>query len=224
MYSTIYLIRHGETDWNLNGRWQGHADVPLNPLGLRQAQLVARRFLSEQLPVDALYSSDLDRAYRTARAIGEAVQLEVQPLPELREIDVGRWSGLTYEEIRVHYPDEIAMIEQGHDIPRGGGESLTLLRRRVVAAIESLVARHPQATLAIVTHGGCIRMLLAHADDRSDLDHHGYLHIGNTSISTLQIGRAGWRTIQTNDMRHLEEQHDPELASTPPDDAELPAL
>lgn len=224
MHSTIYLIRHGETDWNLNGRWQGHADVPLNPLGWRQAQLVARRFLNEQLPVDALYSSDLDRAYQTARAIGEAVQLEVQPLQELREIDVGRWSGLTYEEIRVRYPEEIALIEQGHDIPRGGGESLGALRRRVVAAVESLVGRHPHATLALVTHGGCIRMLLAHADNRTDLDQHGYLHIGNTSISTLQISGAGWRTIQANDMRHLEGQRDPELASTPPDDAELPAL
>ena len=224
MNSTIYLIRHGETEWNLNGRWQGHADVPLNPLGVRQAQLVAHRFLSEQLQVDALYSSDLDRAYQTARAIGNTMKLELQALPELREIDVGRWSGLTYEEIRIHYPDEIAMIEQGHDIPRGGGESLAALRRRIVAAVESLVARHPHATLALVTHGGSIRMLLAHADGRSDFSRHSYLHIGNTSISTIQIRREGWRTIQMNDMRHLEAQHDPELSSAPPDDAELPAV
>jgi probable phosphoglycerate mutase len=224
MTTTVYLIRHGETDWNLAGRWQGHADVPLNEVGYRQARIVARRLAREAVQFDAIYSSDLARAFQTAWEIGAAVKIPVQLLPNLREIDLGTWSGLTYDEIKVTHPTEIALLEQGQDIPRGGGESLSALRKRVVEAVEAIANHHGGGTLGLVTHGGCIRMLLAHAESFQGDGFKRFPHIGNTSISILRISPAGWEILLTNDMSHLEEEHQPDLVSAPPDDAERPAL
>ncbi|MEI6777731.1 MAG: histidine phosphatase family protein [Chloroflexales bacterium] len=224
MTSTIYLIRHGETDWNLAGRWQGHADVPLNDLGLRQARLLAQRIQSEQISFDAIYSSDLARAYQTAWELGAAVRVPVQLYPPLREIDLGTWSGMHYDEIRERFPIEAKLLEQGQDIPRGGGETLFALRRRVVEALEAIIAHRDGETIALVTHGGCIRMLLAHAESFHGDGFVRFPHIGNTSISTLRCAPGDWETLSINDMRHLEASDEVDLASSPPDDAEQPAL
>lgn len=224
MSSTIYLIRHGETDWNLAGRWQGHADVPLNELGQRQARLLAQRMQAERIQFDAIYSSDLTRAYQTAWELGAAVRVPVQLYPPLREIDLGSWSGLHYNEIRERFPIEAKLLEEGQDIPRGGGETLSALRKRVVEAVEGIIAHRSGETIALVTHGGCIRMLLAHADSFHGDGFKRFPHIGNTSISILRCNGDGWDTLSINDMRHLEDAKDAELASSPPDDAEQPAL
>ncbi len=222
--TTVYLIRHGETEWNLNGRWQGHADVPLNAVGEHQAGLIARRLAAEGVVFDALYSSDLARAHQTARAISAALGVEVHLDRQLREIDLGTWSGLTYEEIRTTHPEEMALLAQGHDLPRGGGESIGAMGQRVVTALEALVARHPGATLGVVSHGGCIRMLLSHAEGYYGDGFKRFPHIGNTSLSIVQITQENWIPLLINDMAHLEATHDPALVSTPPDDAERPAL
>ncbi|MBP1466658.1 histidine phosphatase family protein [Candidatus Chloroploca sp. M-50] len=224
MSTTILLIRHGETDWNMTGRWQGHTDVPLNAIGLQQAELVASRLAQEGRRFDAIYSSDLARAYETARAIGAAVKVAVQLLPSLREIDLGTWSGLTYEEIKTKFPDEIALLDQNIDIPRGGGESLGALRTRVVETVTALGHHHQGQTLALVTHGGCIRMLLAHADNYAGDGFKRFPHIGNTSISVIEVNGNHWTLSLVNDMSHLTATNEAELISAPPDDAEQPAL
>ncbi|WP_298815371.1 histidine phosphatase family protein [Chloroflexus sp.] len=219
----VYLIRHGETDWNMEGRWQGHIDVPLNEIGYRQARLLANRLARDGVQFQAIYSSDLSRAYQTAWEIGAVLKVPVQLLPALREIDTGEWSGLTTNEVRDRFPAEWEQIMQGVDLPRGGGETTAALRRRVVTAVEAMVAQHRGKTLAFVTHGGCIRALLAHAENFHDTNFGRYPHIGNTSVTVLEIGYKHWRVKTVNDMQHLEVEHLPELVSTPPDDAELPA-
>jgi probable phosphoglycerate mutase len=223
MSTTVYLIRHGETDWNLEGRWQGHADVPLNELGLRQARLLGQRLAREGVRFDAIYSSDLARAFQTAWELGAAVKVPVQLLPPLREIDLGAWSGLTYPEIQQRFPAEVALLAQNQDVPRGGGETMAALRKRVSEAVTAICAHHPGETLALVTHGGCVRALLAHAaDSRAHDPFRQFPHIGNTSITVLRVESDGWHTDVVNDMTHLEAAHDPELVSAPPDDAEPP--
>ncbi len=224
MTTTVYLIRHGETDWNLAGRWQGHADVPLNEVGYRQARLLARRLAAEGVRFDAIYSSDLARAFQTAWEIGAAVKVPVQLLPNLREIDLGTWSGLTYDEIKTTHPTEIALLEQGQDIPRGGGETLSALRKRVVEAVDAIANHHKGSTLALVTHGGCIRMLLAHAESFQGDGFERFPHIGNTSVSVVRVGRESWEILRVNDIAHLQEADEPDLVSSPPDDAARPAL
>lgn len=223
MFTTVYVIRHGETDWNLSGRWQGHTDVPLNEVGQRQARLLGRRLAAEGVCFDAIYSSDLARAFQTAWELGAAVKVAVQLLPPLREIDLGAWSGLTHDEIKERFPTEIELLRQGQDIPRGGGETMFALRKRVVEAVDAIAAHHSGETLALVTHGGCVRAMLAHVDSLTAGDiFKRYPHIGNTSITVLRVGPDTWEAVSVNDMAHLEAEHEPELVSAPPDDAERP--
>jgi probable phosphoglycerate mutase len=224
MSTTFYVIRHGETDWNLNGRWQGHADVPLNEVGRAQAQRLAARLRAEGAHFDALLSSDLLRAWETAGAVGAALGMTPQPLVALREIDVGNWSGLTGAEVLARDGETYERIRSGEDLPRGGvGERFLDLYTRVVAAVERLAAEQPGRTLALVTHGGAVRALLMHAArDKIGLNVHR-IHIGNTSITVLIGGHAGWDVGAINDMAHL--AADPQardMMSAPPDDAERP--
>src|SRR5688572_30474192 len=102
--TTILLIRHGETEWNRNGRWQGHADIPLSQAGREQAQALAQRLVSEGAFFDHLYASDLCRAFETAQVVGRALNIPVHPFSPLREINVGSWSGLTRAEIIERFP------------------------------------------------------------------------------------------------------------------------
>jgi len=221
--TTFYVIRHGETDWNLDGRWQGHADVPLNEVGQAQARRLAERLSASGPRFAAIYSSDLKRAWETACTLGAAIGLEPQPLAALREIDVGRWSGLNAAQVRSLDGDTSARIQSGEDLARGGGERFVDLYERVVAATEQLAARHAGATLALVTHGGAVRALLLHAArDKNGVNPYR-IHIGNTAITVLSRDMTGWSFDVVNDMAHLEaspQAHD--MMSAPPDDAERP--
>lgn len=225
MITTVYLIRHGETEWNVNGRWQGHADIPLNGRGHQQARLLAQRLHNERITFNYIYSSDLTRAYQTAWEVGAAMKVAVELLPPLREIDLGAWSGMTKEEIRTRYPVEYSLLERREDIPRGGAETMSALRERVVKAIEALVAQHHGETLAFFTHGGCIRVMLTYVCQEFDISKLPCPHIGNTSITVLTHTPAGWKMELCNDMEHLvaAESQMPDLLTTPPDDAEQPA-
>jgi broad specificity phosphatase PhoE len=223
MPTTFYLIRHGETDWNLHGRWQGHTDIPLNNAGRLQAQRLAARLRADRVRFDAIYSSDLQRAWETAGVVGAALDLAPLPLPALREINVGCWSGLTSTEVLAHDGETYARYKSGEDVARGGGERFLDLYTRVVATIEQLADRQPGHTLALVTHGGPVRALLMHAArDKDDLDVR-HVHIGNTSITLLIGDRAGWVLGPINDTAHLAAgQQAPDVMSAPPDDAERP--
>lgn len=169
----ILLARHGETEWNRLGRWQGQADPPLNDLGRRQAERLAAQLAGEG--IDAVYSSDLRRASETARIVADRFGLAVRERPALREIDVGSWSGLTRDELRERFPEGYARWragEIGHD-----GETHEALTRRVVAAVESIADDHQGATVLVVSHGGAIRALRHHAagDPGESLDNGGTL-------------------------------------------------
>jgi probable phosphoglycerate mutase len=220
----ITLIRHGETEWNLTGRWQGHADVPLNELGKLQARRLAERLRAEGVRFDALYSSDLLRAWETAQALGEALGISPQSLPALREIDVGKWSGLNRQEVIALDAERMARLESGEDVRRGGdGERWSELYERVVGVVDSLAADYPRGRLALVTHGGPVRALLLNAARDKDNALPRHLHIGNTSISTLSGSPGAWTLGTINDMQHLEGgSQAPDMMSAPPDDAERP--
>ncbi|HEY1316529.1 MAG TPA: histidine phosphatase family protein [Gaiella sp.] len=155
----ILLARHGETEWNRLGRWQGHADPPLNETGRSQATALAEQLQGDGIA--AVYSSDLRRASETARIVAERLGLDVTEERALREIDVGSWSGLTRDEVRERYPDGFARWlsgEIGHD-----GETREALEKRVVDAVERIAAAHPDEHVLVVTHGGVVRALRRHA-------------------------------------------------------------
>jgi probable phosphoglycerate mutase len=155
----LLLARHGETEWNKSGRFQGHANPPLNDAGRGQATVLAEQLAGEG--IDAIYSSDLLRASETARTVGRRLGVAVVEDQGLREIDVGSWSGLKRDEIAARFPDGFERWmrgELGHD-----GETREQLTERVVATVERIARAHAGETVLIVTHGGAIRAIRRHA-------------------------------------------------------------
>jgi broad specificity phosphatase PhoE len=146
----ILLARHGETDWNREGRLQGWADLPLNERGREQARGLARTLAAE--PIDAVYTSDLARARETGEIVAESHGVPVVVDPGLREIDVGSWEGLTLSEIEQRFPGA-----EHHD-----GEAREAHQARVVAAVERIAHDHPGGRILLVSHGGSLRALRRH--------------------------------------------------------------
>jgi broad specificity phosphatase PhoE len=158
--TTILLARHGESDWNRAGRWQGQADRPLTELGREQAQALAARL--EDTELDAIYSSDLRRARETAEIVATAKGLEVTSVPELREVDVGSWSGLSRAEAERRFPEGFARWQGGGE-GWTDGETYQDLGDRVVRAVSRIAADHPGGRVLVVAHGGSIRAVHAAA-------------------------------------------------------------
>lgn len=160
----LWLIRHGQTDWNVLKRWQGQSpNAPtINELGVAQAQAVAEELADT--PFDALYTSDLPRAADTAHIIASRVGLVAQTDPRLREINQGEWEGLTPREISERYPDEwrVRHSDQHTSHRAPGGETADEVGERVLSAINEIARRHPGDTVIIVSHGFAIATVLAH--------------------------------------------------------------
>lgn len=155
----VYLVRHGETEWNATRRAQGQADIPLNDAGRAQAADAVAGL--DGVDLVAVYSSDLSRAVDTARPIAEARGLVVETDPAFREVDQGEWEGLTTDEIRRRWPKLWGPAR--HFSARPGGESPEQVQGRALAGLARTVERHPSDAVAIVSHGGTIRWLAAHA-------------------------------------------------------------
>jgi len=149
----ILLVRHGETDWNLEGRVQGHTDRPLNPTGLEQARALADCLAPEELV--AVYSSDLARARDTAAIVAHPHGVGVVLDPDLREKNFGSWEGSTGVEILERFPDAV----RGR---WGDAETTEMVAERAIAAIDRIRALHPAGTTLVVSHGGPLRAILAH--------------------------------------------------------------
>jgi broad specificity phosphatase PhoE len=166
--TTILIARHGESDWNRERRWQGHADRPLTERGREQARILAERLAHVEL--DAVYSSDLRRARETGQEVANRQGLEVQAIRELREVDVGSWSGLTREEAEVRFPDGFRHWKAGFPGWKDG-ETYEAMAERVVGAVHRIAREHDGGRVLVVSHGGPIRALHAEA---LGLDVHAY--------------------------------------------------
>ena len=156
----IWFVRHGETEWNRTKRYQGHSDIPLNENGRRQAQDTAALLVKE--PLSAIYASDLKRAVETAEAIAQTHELRVQQKPELRELHFGLWEGLRYEQIMEKWADELSLM---YEHPEKGcapeGEGFSELAKRAWPALQAIREAHQEEeAIAVVAHGGTIRVLL----------------------------------------------------------------
>jgi broad specificity phosphatase PhoE len=161
----LILIRHGETDWNVEGRWQGQADVPLNARGLQQTHVVVESLGQE--PISAIYSSDLQRAFMMAQALGRAKDLPVHTDPRLREIHQGKWQGMLVSEIKANYSEQFARRKYDPlNVAPPDGETVAQVRQRVIAVVEEIVQKHPTETIAIVSHGFALALVLAYFQRR----------------------------------------------------------
>jgi broad specificity phosphatase PhoE len=157
----LILIRHGETDWNTEGRWQGQADVALNATGLIQAQEMARAL--EPAGIAAIYSSDLQRARQTAQALADVNGLPVHQDSRLREIHQGEWQGLLFSDIEASYAQAYQDRKQDPlSFAPPGGETAAQVRQRVVSAARDIVRWHPGEIVAVVSHGFALAVLITH--------------------------------------------------------------
>jgi broad specificity phosphatase PhoE len=164
----LLLVRHGESEWNRSGRFQGHADPPLTELGRKQAQLLAEE-LAAWSP-RAVYTSDLRRARATAEEVAARAGAPLIALDELREIDVGDWQGLTWAELERRDP---AGARRWQDGTHGweNGETYEQLLERVLRALRLIALEHPSGRVVVVTHGGTLRTIAAYVDGVSIAEH-----------------------------------------------------
>jgi 2,3-bisphosphoglycerate-dependent phosphoglycerate mutase len=158
--TTFLLARHGETDWNSERRWQGHADQPLNAVGRGQARELAETLADRA--IDVVYASDLVRAHETAVIVADRLGLPVEVDAGLREVDVGDWAGRLLTEIERDDPEAFRRWQHGQKA-WNDGESYEEMGERVVATLLRIAARHPAETVLVVTHGGSIRACRASA-------------------------------------------------------------
>jgi probable phosphoglycerate mutase len=189
--TTILLARHGQTDWNLDRRWQGHADRPLNETGRAESRALASSLAGSGL--EALFSSDLARARETAEIVAEVLGLEVQIEPGLREVDVGEWSGLTPAEVAAQFPDGYRRRAEG-GTGWEHGELFEAMSARVVGSVLSLAAGHPEGRVLVVTHGGSLRALWAAAGG----EHSAWVNAGNCDVDEVDVERGQMRWIHSS--------------------------
>jgi broad specificity phosphatase PhoE len=159
---TLWLVRHGQTDWNLQGRYQGHADPPLNEVGLEEAARAAQELT--KLKLDALFCSDLLRAVQTAEQIAAATGLPCFVDPRLREVNLGGWEGMLSTDIKQNFPAEIEARRRdpvGYRPP--GGETLGEVAGRIFQAVDEIAMLYPGGQVAVVSHGLALAVLIARA-------------------------------------------------------------
>jgi broad specificity phosphatase PhoE len=190
----VFLVRHGATDWNKEKRAQGHADIDLNEEGHKQAAAVATELAHQK--VSAVFSSDLKRAYDTAKAIADAHGLDVIVDPDFREIDQGEWEGLTTGEIRTRWPD--LWGPNRHYNARPGGESPQQVKQRSLRALATAVAQHPDGVIVVVSHGGTIRWMSADALGYDDYRSRRIRGLGNGAVVCVDAEIEGDRLVLGN--------------------------
>lgn len=184
METTVFLIRHGVTEWHRQGRLLGRRDVPLSDEGIEQARATAALF--GDLTISDLIASPLQRALQTAEIIAERFDLDVARDPRLADFDVGKWAGQTYEEV-VATPEYQRYLANPDTREIPGGENLEEVRQRAVAALEQALADSPSGeAIALVSHAGVIRVLLTHYLGSPPANYHR-VRVSPGSISVLSF-------------------------------------
>ncbi|KAG2719860.1 hypothetical protein I3760_02G010800 [Carya illinoinensis] len=201
-YAEIVVVRHGETEWNADGRIQGHLDVELNDSGRQQASAVADR-LSREGKISVVYSSDLKRALETAQIIASCCgELEVIKEPNLRERHLGDLQGLVLREAAKLSPEAYQALSNhktDQEIP-GGGESLDQLYGRCTSSLERIGRKHKGERVVVVTHGGVVRSLYKRACPNG----RSRGKVLNTSVNILHLSDGDEWTIKSwGDVSHL---------------------
>lgn len=196
----LYLIRHGETTWNSERRWQGQIDAPLSDTGIAQAQALGEYLRGRA--ITAIYTSDLSRARVTAELIGGALGVAVQADMRWREMHMGILQGLTHPEIVENHQHHLdGLRDHWWDYQVEGAETRRVMLARLRAAFEEITATAAGPEAAIVSHGGTIRVLLHHLFP--DIDEALQKPIHNTSLTTLARDGEGWRLVSMAETPHL---------------------
>jgi phosphoserine phosphatase len=200
----IVLVRHGQTAWNREIRFRGRTDLPLDAVGLKQAEATGR-YIAARWPVVAVYASPLSRAMQTAEAIARAHDLAVRPSDALLDVDFGEWQGHSPDEVAQQYPDLLqAWRDKPHTVHFPGGENLDIVRSRVVAGLDEVIARHAGKTVALVGHAVVNQVMLCIVLGWSN-DHFWRVRQGTCAVNVFEAHEDGAFTIALlNDTSHLQ--------------------
>ena len=203
MKTRFYFIRHGETAWNKKGIYQGWTDIELSEEGLMQAELLRKRFC--HLHVDAVYSSPLKRAIATAQAVAKPSGIAVIKDEHFKEINFGEWEGSSVPELAEKYGKTFQdFFNDPFSHPFPGEGSFSSVTKRAMAGYQEILERHQGQTVAIVSHGGLLRVLIM-AILGMDKSFYRKTWLSNTAISTIDIHEDGSPLLLTlNDKAHLE--------------------
>lgn len=197
----MILVRHGETDWNRELRFQGHADVGLNAIGFEQARRLASRLAAE--PAAQLYASDLLRAQQTAQPVASQLGVSSVTEPALREQSFGRVEGMRVDDIKAQHPQAWEQWLRFHeDFCMPGGETTREFHARVVDAVYRIAGDHPGATLVVVTHGGVLDMIWRTARSLS-LGGPRQSQIPNAGVSRVRVSAGRIEVLAWADTEHL---------------------
>ena len=199
----LIIIRHGETEWNLEGRIQGHMDSPLTESGRAQAEAIAGRL--QTVEVNALYSSDLGRAYTTAQFVSHKTGQNILTDKRLRELHLGKFEGLTEEEVQKRFPEEYVYLknaEPSYIYP--GGESKEQFSLRVITCLEELMGKHQGEQIVVITHGGALSRLIRYTLGMPVVGSNGY-KICNAALNVFSYENKRWQLEIWGDLSHLTE-------------------
>ena len=197
----LYLVRHGETDYNNTMRFQGQTDIPLNQTGVEQAEKLAAFF--KDIPLDAVYSSSLQRAGKTAEIIAEEKGLEPVSLDALKEMSFGIWENMNSSDIQKKYPREwkdFFANPANTKIPQG--ESMNDVQKRAYPEIKRILDQYPEGNIAFVAHGGVIRVLICTMLGL-DLNRAWRIHVGNASVTCIYYWGRSYTLDFANETLHL---------------------
>ncbi len=201
----IILVRHGQTDWNREERFRGQLDVPLNKTGLAQARTTGRWVAKKWQPV-AIYSGPLSRTVKTAEQIASHFSLPVLLHQGLIDINYGEWQGLTPDEVRERWPDELhTWYTQPEKATIPGGESLVDMRARGMDAVNEIAPRYPEQTIVLVSHNAINRIILLGI---LGLPNDRYWHIKqeNCAINVFDVDNNDFTLETMNNTFHIHEQ------------------
>jgi probable phosphoglycerate mutase len=199
----IILVRHGQTEWNRMERFRGRADVPLNQVGLTQAEATGRRLVAEWQPA-AVYAGPLSRTMQTAEAIGICCNLPVSVEQRLIDIDYGEWQGLTPEEVRERWPETLsAWYNTPHLARIPNGETLENLRVRAMSAVSELAAQHLDQTIVLVSHTVVNRIILLGVLELRN-ERFWRLRQDTCAINVFEVENGVFTLVTMNDTGHLQ--------------------
>lgn len=202
----LCLVRHGETEWNAEGRVQGQTDIPLSPVGIRQAHAAAAVLAHHDFT--AIYSSDLMRVRQTAEPSAHKLALPVQLDPDLRERHYGIFERLLYTEVKARYPAlYLRFHEKDPDFDFETGESLRTFFDRCLRAVQRIAATHAGEQVLVFTHGGVLDMVYRHARALGLAAQRDY-GIPNCGVNWIEISTQGWNVHCWADVSHLSDSRD----------------
>lgn len=201
MANTFYIVRHGQTNWNILGKTQGHGNSDLTAKGIEQATELAESIVN--YPIDYIYSSDLGRAVQTAQILGDKLNIKVEETEALREMGFGEWEGLLIDEIKTNYANVYTTWRnEPHLAQIPGGETLHLIKDRVDSFIQSLNEKYDNKHILLVTHSVTVRVMLL-AFLNSGMENIYRIKQDNTALNIVEYRDYGPVVIKMNDTSHI---------------------